>query len=629
MDASQWLAAIVESSDDAIIGQSLDGIITSWNKSAESLFGYTAPEAIGKSISSLAWLGTEEDMPQLIEAIRRGERVDHYETLRRHKNGARIFVSLTLSGIRDADGKIVGISKISRDISARKAADETLIRQARILDEVYEPILIRTLDDRIVYWNKGAEKVYGWRSDEAIGQLSGDLLRAEFSTAVVSISEASKIDGNGEGEFLYLTRDGQRRTMLSRWRKQEGLDGPEILETHFDITERKRALEQEERAKATLLAESKFRELIENAPDAILQVDPSGRIIVANRTAEVIFGYTRDELLGENVDVLVPAMARAHHFRHRASFAISPKIRPMGGGMELSALRKDGIEVPVEISLSPSSGVDGGVNVTAVIRDVSERRQAEAQIRTLQANYMAELEARQKEAERLNALKSEFLASMSHELRTPLHTIIGFTELLDEDIDESLSEEQKRFLRHIHEDSQHLLGLINDVLDLSKIEAGAMSLRIEHVPLSDVISNAANAIRPRAAMKSLTLEADNLYTGLVAVDPMRLKEVFYNLLSNAVKFTPAGGSVTLETEEDGDFVRTTVADSGIGIPADQHEQVFEKFYQVGYATKGVKEGTGLGLAICRRLVEMHGGRIWIESEPGCGSQFHFTVPRVV
>lgn len=156
-----------------------------------------------------------------------------------------------------------------------------------------------------------------------------------------------------------------------------------------------------------------------------------------------------------------------------------------------------------------------------------------------------------------------------------------------------------------------------------------MSLRIEDVSLAIAISDAVNAIRPRAAMKSLALETHDSFSGLVAVDPMRLKEVFYNLLSNAVKFTPEGGKITLQTEEDGRFVRITVSDSGIGIPEDQLEQVFEKFYQVGYATSGVREGTGLGLAICRHLIEMHGGRIWIESGSGIGSHFHFTIPKAV
>lgn len=250
-------------------------------------------------------------------------------------------------------------------------------------------------------------------------------------------------------------------------------------------------------------------------------------------------------------------------------------------------------------------------------------------MRSLQESYMAEMEARQKEADRLNRLKSEFLASMSHELRTPLHTIIGFAELLAEGTEGPLNEKQRRFLQHIQEDSEHLLGLINDVLDLSRIEAGGISLRIEDVSLAVSISDAVNAIRPRAATKSLALETDNIFPGLVAVDPMRLKEVFYNLLSNAVKFTPEGGKISVQTEEDGQFVRVTVADSGIGIPADQLEQVFEKFYQVGYTTSGVREGTGLGLAICRRLIEMHGGKIWIESDQDIGSRFHFTVPKVV
>lgn len=624
--AQQWLASIVESSDDAIIGESLDGIVTSWNKSAERIFGYTSSDVIGKPITFLAWPGNEEDMTRLIETIQRGERVDHYETTRRHKEGRQIFVSLTLSGILDPDGNLVGISKIARDISSRRAGDELLARQARLLDQVYEPIMVRTLDDRVVYWNNGAERVYGWTAAEAVGKRSRELLQTEFFESESCIREALEVKGTWEGEFSNLTRDGVRRTMLSRWKIQKGIGEWEILETSFDITERKLAFEKEEEARVVTLAEGRFRELIENAPDAILQVEPSGRIVVANHTAERMFGYAREELLGENVDILVPAMARAGHMKHRASFARSPKVRPMGSGMELSALRKDGIEVPVEISLSPSYQ-DDVMNVTAVIRDVSERRQTEAQMRSLQANYMTELEARQKEAERLNALKSEFVASMSHELRTPLHTIIGFAELLGEEAEGPLNDKQKRFLQYIQDDSQHLLGLINDVLDLSKIEAGAIPLRIEQISLSEAISDAVNAIRPRAAMKSLTLENRNIYPGLIAVDPMRLKEVLYNLLGNAVKFTPEGGSIALETQDQGQFVRITVADSGIGIPADQLEQIFEKFYQVGYATSGVREGTGLGLAICKRLIEMHGGSIWIESEPGNGSRFHFTVPK--
>ncbi|WP_348268766.1 PAS domain S-box protein [Edaphobacter sp. DSM 109919] len=627
-DAQQWLASIVESSDDAIIGESLEGIVTSWNNSAKRIFGYEASEVLGRHISLLAWPGNEEDTPRFIEAIRRGERVDHYETTRRHKDGSQIFVSLTLSGIHDAEGKLIGISKISRDLSSRNAADATLVRQARLLDQVYEPILVLSRDDRIMYWNKGAERVYGWTATEAIGRTGRDLLQTEFLEPELSMREALEIEGNWEGELANVTRDGVRRTMLSRRKRQEGTVGWEVIETSFDITERKIARELEEQTRAIVLAEAKFRELIENAPDAILQVDPSGKILVANHTAEVMFGYTRQELLSQSVDVLVPNAVRGPHIEHRASFAKSPMARPMGRGMELSALRKDGIEIPVEISLSPSQR-EGGLNVTAVIRDVSERRQVEAQIRTLRENYMAELEARQREAERLNLLKSEFLASMSHELRTPLHTIMGFSELLSEEGEGPLNDKQKRFLQHIREDSKHLLGLINDVLDLSRIEAGAISLRIEHISLADAVSEAVNAIIPNAAMKSLALESHDIFKGLVAVDPMRLKEILYNLLGNAVKFTPQGGKVTVQTEEEGRFVRVTIADTGIGIPADQLEQIFEKFYQVGFATSGVREGTGLGLAISKRLIEMHGGSIGIESKLGSGSRFYFTVPKVM
>ena len=372
--------------------------------------------------------------------------------------------------------------------------------------------------------------------------------------------------------------------------------------------------------------ETSFRDLIEFAPDAIFQVDSAGRILLANHTAESLLGYSREELIGHGIDMLVPDSVRGGHARLRGSYLVSPKIRPMGSGLDLTARRKDGTEIPVEISLSPNP-TGKGMRVTVVLRDVSERRQAEAQIRELQAGYLRELETRQQEAERANRLKSEFLASMSHELRTPLHTIIGFSELLEEESEGPLNEKQKRFLSHIHRDSEHLLELINDVLDLSKIEAGSMALKLEPILLRSLIADAVSSIQPRAQVKSILLEGRVATAVQVVADSLRLKEVLYNLLSNAVKFTPAHGQVIVHAAEPLDgFVCITVSDTGIGIAASELDNIFEKFYQVGHATSGVREGTGLGLAICRRLIEMQGGRIWLESEPGRGSQFHFTVP---
>jgi signal transduction histidine kinase len=236
------------------------------------------------------------------------------------------------------------------------------------------------------------------------------------------------------------------------------------------------------------------------------------------------------------------------------------------------------------------------------------------------------LEARQREAERLNRLKSEFIASVSHELRTPLHTIIGFAELLGEEDNGSLNEKQRRFLRHIRTDSDHLLGLINDVLDLSRIEAGGLALRAEPLRLREAISNSINAIRPFASSKPVQLQEGSIPEVEVLADPLRLKQILYNLLSNGVKFTEPGGEVTVTAAVDDQSVQVTVTDTGLGIAKEECDRIFDKFYQVGYTTTGVRQGTGLGLTICKQLVNMQGGSIWVESEPGTGSQFHFTLP---
>ena len=381
-----------------------------------------------------------------------------------------------------------------------------------------------------------------------------------------------------------------------------------------------------------MLLERRFRELLEAAPDAIMQVDADGKIILLNRVAEDMFGYSRDELLGQPVEALIPVELHARHAEHRAHYRQQPMTRTMGSGLALEAIRKDGSRFPVEISLSPSA-TEEGFRVTAIIRDTTERRTAEERLRKVREEYTqrlaetnAELELTNRELERANRLKSEFLASMSHELRTPLHTIIGFSELLGEELEGPLNEKQKRFVQHIHKDSLHLLELINDVLDISKIEADRLELRPEAFDFTALIAESVASVRSLADAKSHILETASEVPTAVEADRLRIKQVLVNLLSNAIKFTPKGGRIGLEARVQDSFVVVSVNDTGVGIPPEEHESIFEKFHQVGATTKGVREGTGLGLAITKRLVEQHGGSIWVQSKPEQGSTFLFTLP---
>jgi PAS domain S-box-containing protein len=470
--------------------------------------------------------------------------------------------------------------------------------------------------------------------------------------------------------------------------------------------------------------------LLEACYDGVIEVDSQGTILLVNSGAERLFGYHRDELLGRPIEVLIPQAARAAHQQHRAQYQHAPQNRLMGQSRRLSALRADGTELPVNVSLSPVR-IEDAIHTLAVIRDMSESialsnslANLAAQSRTLfEANpvplcvydtaTLRFLDANQKaldvygytreeflclsvlnlrhpedsneqsepedglrrhvrrdgtaleilaqrhaityegrpaqlavlqditerrrfevtleealaRAESASKAKSEFLASMSHELRSPLHTIIGFSELLGDEIQGPLNDKQKRFVQHIQKDSQHLLTLINDILDLSKIEAGRMELRIESASVPTLLADAVESMRPQAEAKGLQVLALPCPYLEVQADPTKVHQVLVNLLSNAVKFTPVGGTITVSAQAAGRHVELVVQDSGIGVQAEHRESIFDVFYQVSATTKGVREGTGLGLAISRRLIEQQGGRIWMEpATPGPGSTFRFTLP---
>ena len=376
----------------------------------------------------------------------------------------------------------------------------------------------------------------------------------------------------------------------------------------------------------------RHRDLLEAAPDGILEVAANGAIVLSNAVAARMFGYERGELVGKIVENLVPSRYRGGHMAHRSRYSDRPQTRPMGSGLALTGLRKDGTEFPVEISLSPVDGPQG-LRVIAIVRDVTERQQAEEKIHLVREQYTAELAlkneelaARNQEVEKANHLKSEFLASMSHERRTPLHTIIGFSELLLEEIEGPLNAKQKRFLGHIKQDSQHLLELINDILDLSKIEAGRLELRHEEFEVAAAVEEVLASVRLAANEKSQSLVSNVAPELLLYADRVRFKEILYNLLSNAVKFTPDYGRIDVTSIAEDKMLITSVCDTGVGIAAEDHARIFDKFQQVGATTKGVREGTGLGLAITKRLTELHKGSIELHSEPAKGSTFIVRLP---
>ena len=460
----------------------------------------------------------------------------------------------------------------------------------------------------ILQWNDGARAIYGYTPQEAVGArlselvVPGDHVEKHAQRLADTLTQGActyeSVRRHKDGSLVYVDVSTRRVDMPDR---EVG-----IICSEKDVTTIKVLRDAK-------LMDARFRELLESTPDGIVMANPSGHIVIANSQAERLFGYGPGELRGHRVDALLPQRYREAHVRHRTSYFLQPRTRAMGSGLDLWGLRKDGSEFPIEISLSPLRTEESAF-VMSAIRDISDRKRIE---RALQEKNL--------ELAGANQEKSRFLAGMSHELRTPLNAIIGFTGTLLMKLPGPLNAEQEKQLRTVHASARHLLALINDLLDISKIEAGKVQLKLEEVDCRALLEEVAATLQPQARAKGLELTLSlpdqpcTLWT-----DRRSLRQIVFNLAGNAIKFTEQGGVVLhLETGQcDGSpFTELRVDDTGIGIEVADQDRLFSAFTRLHDARPDSPEGTGLGLHLSRRLAELLGGRITWRSEPGRGSRF--------
>jgi PAS domain S-box-containing protein len=611
--APYWLSAIIDSAEDAIVTKTLDGIITSWNKGAERIFGYTAKEVIGKPVTILIPADHQDEEPSILARLRAGERIEHYETVRVRKDGTLVDISLTVSPIRGPDGRIIGASKIARDISERKRAEEALRTREEELTDFIENSAVGLHwvgpDGTILWANKAELELLGYTREEYIGHHISEF-HADSEIIEDILGRLTRDETLHSYEARLRGKDGSIRHVLisSNVRRQNG----EFHHTRCftrDITERRQA------ELALRQSEERFAKAFQASPLALTITSlRTSRLLEVNETFCRMSGYTREEAVGHTTPELGLWVRDSDREEEVAMVSERGRVRDLEYRFRL----KDGTE---RIGLLSAERIEIGGEPCAltVIQDITEQKQAEAE-RDQVLEREKSLRAKAEEASRL---KDEFLATVSHELRTPLTAILGWAHLLRTGKFED--KQSLKALETIERNARSQAQLIDDLLDVSRIITGKLRLDVRAVDPNFFIESAIEAVRPAAEAKAIRVQKI-MDTGVVSVsgDPVRLQQVVWNLLSNAIKFTPRGGRVQIRLERVNSHIEIAVSDTGAGITPEFLPHVFDRFRQADQQTTRQHGGMGLGLSIVRHLVELHGGTVRAES-PGEGQGSTFTV----
>jgi PAS domain S-box-containing protein len=601
------------------------------NDSYVQTFGFSRKELLGRTSVEMGIIEAETARKKILQALGKKQAVKNLDVELYTKSGRR--VNALLSGDKmEINGRTCLLCVIS-DITERKKMEQELRESEEKLNAVVNSaganIHMLDKDCNIIWTNQASRNMYG---EDIIGRKCYEAfhqLKEPCQPFPCPTFQALRDGKTREWENKVINKDGQMvyvNVVSSVALRDEEGNPQAVVEINRDITDRKKAGE------ALKESEERYRALVNlgaNIGEAVVMLQDdergAGMHTFVNEEWTHITGYSEEELLNISMsDIIHPRDREEALVRHRKRI----RGEELSGLYELSIIRKDGTEVPVEVTFAHSNYKGKPANV-GYIRDITDRKQMEEALQ----KKMEELENAYSELQKIDEMKDSFLSTVSHELRTPLTSIKGFAEILlsyEED-----RETQKEFLNIINEESERLTRLIDDLLDLARLESGRQEWVTDRIAITDIITQAVHAVHSLVTQKRLNIQTD-LASDLpyYAGDKDRLIQVVTNLLSNAIKFTPEEGEIKVKAElvkdtqskKPVEAIRVSVSDTGIGIEAKNQEAVFERFKQVGDTMTDKPKGTGLGLPICKEIVEYYKGRMWVESEPGKGSTFYFTLP---